>query len=83
MKNPFKEMYQQDKALLLTWGIGSGVGGYSGVKPPEFLQIVTAEHVDFMTNLIHLGWAAITAVVATTVSFLVTRLWKKIFHVKQ
>lgn len=72
-------MYQQDKTLFFTWGVGSGVGGYSGVRPPQFLEIVTSGQLDVTANLIHIGWAAVTAVVATSVSFLVTRLWKKIF----
>lgn len=75
-------MYQQDKTLLFTWGVGSGVGGYSGVRPPEFLNEVLISG-DIVANLIQLGWAAVTAVVATSVSFLVTRLWKKIFKAKQ
>lgn len=76
-------MYKNDKTLLFTWGVGSATGGYSGVKPPQFLDIITTGQLDVMANLIHLGWAVITAAVATSVSFFVTHLWKKMLESKQ
>ena len=79
MKNTLIEMYQNDKTLFFTWGVGSVTGGYSGFNPPQFIANITTGQLD---NLIQLGWVAITATVATSVSFLVTRLWKKLFKSK-
>lgn len=77
----------KDRSALFSWVTGSGVGGASGLFPPDYissikLYIVTINSGFTISRLVDLLWVVLTTFVATTVSFFITRAWKSITEKK-
>jgi len=77
----------KDRSTLFSWVTGSGVGGASGFFPPEYIGNVKVYTMSIMSgatmsHLVDLLWVVVTTFVATTVSFFITRAWKKIVERK-
>lgn len=73
----------KDRSTLFSWVTGSGVGGASGLFPPDYIgsfktYIVAINSGGLMTRLVDLLWVVLTTFVATTVSFFITRAWKSL-----
>lgn len=77
----------KDRSTLFSWVTGSGVGGASGIFPPEYIgsmkvYVTTITSGATVSRLVDLLWVVVTTFVATTVSFFITRAWKKVVERK-
>lgn len=75
----------KDRSTLFSWITGSGIGGASGIFPPEYVSSMKIHTLSISTgatlgHLVDLLWVVLTTFVATTVSFFITRLWKKLME---
>lgn len=73
----------KDRSTLFSWITGSGIGGASGVFPPEYIGNVKTYAMSITSgatigHLVDLLWVVLTTFVATTLSFFITRGWKKL-----
>jgi len=73
----------KDRSALLSWITGSGVGGASAVFPPEYIGSVKTYTLSITSgatlgHIVDLLWVALTTIVATTISFFLTRAWKRL-----
>jgi len=73
----------KDRSTLFSWITGSGIGGASGVFPPEYIGNVKTYAMSISSgatlgHVVDLLWVVLTTFVATTVSFFLTRAWKKL-----
>ena len=77
----------KDRSTLFSWITGSGIGGASGLFPPEYIGSIKLYAVSLnssltISHLVDLLWVVLTTFVATTVSFFITRAWKSIMEKK-
>ena len=77
----------KDRSALFSWVTGSGVGSASGIFPPEYvgnvkMYVSSISSGATIGHLVDLLWVVITTCVAATVSFFITRAWKKLMDGK-